>query len=85
MVPKRIAMQKAEQISRAVVPAIDAVAKVWKPSGRRLRFVSLRTSQRTGLKTFATGSMADPTARETCPSFCMAMRLGTISEITIEQ
>ena len=31
MVPKRIAMQKAEQISRAVVPAIDAFAKVCKP------------------------------------------------------
>ena len=31
LVPKRIAMQKAEQISRAVVPAIDAFAKVCKP------------------------------------------------------
>ncbi|OZG65286.1 hemolysin family protein [Bifidobacterium eulemuris] len=31
MVPKRIAMQKAESISRAVVPAIDAFATVCKP------------------------------------------------------
>ena len=31
MVPKRIAMQKAEQISRAVVPAIDAFATICKP------------------------------------------------------
>lgn len=31
MVPKRIAMQKAEQISRAVVPVIDTFAKVCKP------------------------------------------------------
>lgn len=31
MVPKRIAMQKAEQISRAVVPAISAFATVCKP------------------------------------------------------
>lgn len=31
MVPKRIAMQRAEQISRAVVPAIDAFATVCKP------------------------------------------------------
>lgn len=31
MVPKRIAMQRNEQIARAVVPAIDAFAKVCKP------------------------------------------------------
>lgn len=31
MVPKRIAMQRAEQISRAVVPAIDAFATICKP------------------------------------------------------
>ncbi|MBW3082233.1 hemolysin family protein [Bifidobacterium phasiani] len=31
MVPKRIAMQKSEQIARAVVPAIDTFAKVCKP------------------------------------------------------
>lgn len=31
MVPKRIAMQKNEQIARAVVPAIDAFAKVCRP------------------------------------------------------
>lgn len=31
MVPKRIAMQRTEQIARAVVPAIDAFAKITKP------------------------------------------------------
>ena len=31
MVPKRIAMQRTEQIARAVVPAIDVFAKVCKP------------------------------------------------------
>ena len=31
MVPKRIAMQRTEQIARAVVPAIDIFAKVCKP------------------------------------------------------
>lgn len=31
MVPKRIAMQKAEQIARSVVPAIDAFAIICKP------------------------------------------------------
>lgn len=31
MVPKRIAMQKKEQIARAVVPAIDVFAKICKP------------------------------------------------------
>ncbi|KFI52150.1 hemolysin family protein [Bifidobacterium callitrichos] len=31
MVPKRIAMQKTEQIARAVVPAIDVFAKICRP------------------------------------------------------
>ena len=31
MVPKRIAMQRTEQIARAVVPAIDVFAKICKP------------------------------------------------------
>ncbi len=31
MVPKRIAMQRTEQIARAVVPAIDAFAAVCRP------------------------------------------------------
>ncbi|MBT1172634.1 HlyC/CorC family transporter [Bifidobacterium sp. MA2] len=31
MVPKRIAMQKTEQVARAVVPAIDVFAKVCRP------------------------------------------------------
>ncbi|MCI1219663.1 MAG: hemolysin family protein [Bifidobacterium sp.] len=31
MVPKRIAMQRTEQIARAVVPAIDAFAKITRP------------------------------------------------------
>ena len=56
-----------------------------KPSRRTMPFVFLPISQMIGLQTFANASMAGTTAREICSAFCMAMRLGTISEITIEQ
>ena len=56
-----------------------------KPSRRTMPFVFLPISQMIGRQIFAKMSIAGTTARAICSVRCMAMRLGTISEITIEQ
>ena len=48
-------------------------------------FVFLPMSQMIGRQIVANTSMAGTTARAICSVRCMAMRLGTISEITMEQ
>ena len=56
-----------------------------KPSRRTIPFVFLPMSQMIGLQTLANTSIAGTTARAICSVRCMAMRFGTISEMTIEQ
>ncbi len=63
----------------------DSVCCGSKPSRRTMPFVFLPMSQMIGRQTAAKASMAGTTARAICSVRCMAMRLGTISEITMEQ
>ena len=63
----------------------DSVSFGSKPSSRTMPFVFLPMSQMIGRHTFANALIAGTTARAICSLRCMAMRFGTISEITIEQ